>query len=559
MKKLNLILVFTLCSIFSTAKVNFVDSRALGNIDYNSLEFIRSRNISELLVSGATTGTTDVSLNSSVQMLLNANSLQDVFWMNASGDIQNTLQSAFMEGTAYDFIQDMEVIRNGSYKAIYGANCGAGVVNAPLGPPVNFSSVGSLIFGTDFSDVVTAMIKLESSSGCGVTQTKPAQNDWLISGSYGGNLSLGGPLFSSTGTRDGFIGSWNPSTGNSNWFGEIKAFGYNSVDRIYYNESSNEIVACGQLTNSGTYTVNGTNTALTTSPVGNSVFLMRLDASTGAYLNHTVFGSSSNVNPFGLFESTSGVFFAGNMNDNVYPDPADLSKVEYSRGSVDKLVLKYDANFQYQAGRVFGSAEVDFGKSFRKFSNSQNDRIAIAGAYTLTSRAVIDQQASVFIIDESLNLIDSILFGGKGYDSANDVDVDSLGFMFVVGAIQDTADMDPGPGLFNLISAGGYDAYISRFDATSLGMSNHAYVEPELIVFPVPVSDALNVQWLLNSPSSGNISIYNLRGQRIYYNEFSRTEWQEEQIDISTYSNGVYTLELASDAGLIHRKIIVSR
>jgi hypothetical protein len=54
-------------------------------------------------------------------------------------------------------------------------------------------------------------------------------------------------------------------------------------------------------------------------------------------------------------------------------------------------------------------------------------------------------------------------FGDAGYDEGRAVATDAADNLYVTGTFSGTADFDPGPGTFNLTSAGGsYDAFVSR-------------------------------------------------------------------------------------------------
>ncbi|MCJ8291234.1 MAG: T9SS type A sorting domain-containing protein [Flavobacteriales bacterium] len=68
--------------------------------------------------------------------------------------------------------------------------------------------------------------------------------------------------------------------------------------------------------------------------------------------------------------------------------------------------------------------------------------------------------------------------GGSGYDFAYSSDVDANGNMYNTGVFQNTADFDPGAGIYNLTSSGEYDIIIQKLDingnfiwAKSLGSS----------------------------------------------------------------------------------------
>jgi subtilisin-like proprotein convertase family protein len=55
--------------------------------------------------------------------------------------------------------------------------------------------------------------------------------------------------------------------------------------------------------------------------------------------------------------------------------------------------------------------------------------------------------------------------GGTGNDVSNDVQVDAAGNVVITGAFSGTVDFDPGAGTSNLISAGGTDIFVAKFDS----------------------------------------------------------------------------------------------
>jgi hypothetical protein len=57
-------------------------------------------------------------------------------------------------------------------------------------------------------------------------------------------------------------------------------------------------------------------------------------------------------------------------------------------------------------------------------------------------------------------------FGGTSSEEGFSISLDASGNIYSVGSFQGTADFDPGPSTFNLISAGYQDIYISKLDAS---------------------------------------------------------------------------------------------
>lgn len=56
-------------------------------------------------------------------------------------------------------------------------------------------------------------------------------------------------------------------------------------------------------------------------------------------------------------------------------------------------------------------------------------------------------------------------FGGTNSDVGNEITLDGFGNLLTTGTFMDTVDFDPGPGIFNLASAGATDIFISKIDS----------------------------------------------------------------------------------------------
>lgn len=86
-------------------------------------------------------------------------------------------------------------------------------------------------------------------------------------------------------------------------------------------------------------------------------------------------------------------------------------------------------------------------------------------------------------------------FGGSGVDVGYDVALDADGHVYVVGIFEGTVDLDPGPGVSTLTSAGGSDVFVSKFDTSGTLLWAKAFggIHDDGSAATVAVDDAGNV------------------------------------------------------------------
>ena len=75
--------------------------------------------------------------------------------------------------------------------------------------------------------------------------------------------------------------------------------------------------------------------------------------------------------------------------------------------------------------------------------------------------------AATILHAQSVNFKWAKQMGGTGADAGgSSVTVDAAGNVYTTGGFGGTADFDPGPGTYNLTSAGTYDMFISKLDSS---------------------------------------------------------------------------------------------
>lgn len=71
-------------------------------------------------------------------------------------------------------------------------------------------------------------------------------------------------------------------------------------------------------------------------------------------------------------------------------------------------------------------------------------------------------------LDSSGNPIWSLAIGGSSLDQCENIAYDGSSSLYVSGTFTGTVDFDPGPGVFNLTSAGQYDAFLIKLDTNGV-------------------------------------------------------------------------------------------
>ncbi len=163
------------------------------------------------------------------------------------------------------------------------------------------------------------------------------------------------------------------------------------------------------------------------------VFRGTVDFDPGAGVTNLSAGGSSDIfisklNAFGNFVWAKNIGGAQDHNGNSI--------------AVDK------AGCVYTTGRFVGSSDFDPG----------------VGVYNLSTSGASD----IFIskLDSSGNFVWAKNFGGAWYDGGQSIVIDALANIYITGKFEDTADFDPGAGIFNLASVGAQDVFICKIDSS---------------------------------------------------------------------------------------------
>lgn len=174
-------------------------------------------------------------------------------------------------------------------------------------------------------------------------------------------------------------------------------------------------------------------------------------------------------------DNAGNVYTTGSFSGTADFDPSPTETLNLtSAGADDIFVSKLSASGDILWAKRMGGANIDIGRAIG-VDNSGNvyttgnfsgtaDFDPGAAVVNLTSTGIND----IFIskLDTDGNFLWVKKIGGSSIDIGRAIHLDALGNIYLTGSFDGTVDFDPGPGVFNLVSAGGNDIFVLKLDAT---------------------------------------------------------------------------------------------
>ncbi len=172
------------------------------------------------------------------------------------------------------------------------------------------------------------------------------------------------------------------------------------------------------------------------------------------------------------FDAQGNMYITGSFQDTIDLDPGAGVYNLTPNGSLDVFVSKLDPSGNFLWGKSIGGTGVDYAWTVNVHSSGVyvsgrfSDTVDFdpgVGTYNLTSNGGYD--IYVLKLDQNGDFIWAKSVGGTVWDSPKDALIDSSGNIYLTGRLDgDTIDFDPGPGVFNLPSAGAHDFYVLKLD-----------------------------------------------------------------------------------------------
>lgn len=213
---------------------------------------------------------------------------------------------------------------------------------------------------------------------------------------------------------------------------------------------------------------------ITPVPYGCNVYIAKYDIN-GNYLWAKNIPITASYGGGGIaIDASNNVFITGYFSGtNQDFDPNAGTAYLNSAGGNDIYFAKYDANGNYLWAKQLGSTGDDRGN---EIITDATGNVFLIGNFSATvdfdPDAGVTNLTSVGAADIFIAKYNSSgvfqwtkQIGGSLADDVRDIGFDNSGNIYLTGNFSGTADFDPGVAVVNLVSAGGSDIFISKYDA----------------------------------------------------------------------------------------------
>ncbi len=273
------------------------------------------------------------------------------------------------------------------------------------------------------------------------------------------------------GAIDGFVTKLTPA-GDFVW---ARAFRATGLDQVHFAVPN----MLGEVYVSGSFydTIDldpGPGVVEKISAGGTDIYLVKLDASGNFDWGHSYGGTSAENTGELILDDSGNVYMAGSFFNTIDFDPGPGTSSATSAGISDAYLAKYTEAGALVWAKTFGGADVEgvVGMSFDSHGNLvlvgqfQGTTDLDPGPGTAAHTAAGQFDGYTLKLDHDGNYLWSKAIGGPEGDVPYIVVVDDSNNLYMTGSFGATVDFDPGPGTFNLTSAGSADAYVTKLDSS---------------------------------------------------------------------------------------------
>jgi len=307
----------------------------------------------------------------------------------------------------------------------------------------------------------------------------------------------------------------------------------------------------------------GTGTYSLTSSGGYDIFVSKLNASGNFVWAKNMGGNSSDFARSITLDGSGNVYTTGNFFGTADFDPGTGTYNLVSFGMNDICISKLDASGNFVWAKNLGGTSDDYGYSIAVdtpgnvyttgYFRSTADFDPGTGSYTLTS--VGGQDIFISNLDASGNFVWANNTGGSSDDWGYSIALAASCNIYTTGTFQGTADFDAGVGVSNLVSAGGFDVFVTKYTDCSqtTGIPVISGISDYFKIYPNPANSLINIEAFAKTPFE--ISMMNVYGEIILKQQ---TVGSQCAIDVSKFESGVYFIQAVSQGKTYNHKIIIT-
>ena len=206
------------------------------------------------------------------------------------------------------------------------------------------------------------------------------------------------------------------------------------------------------------------------------IFVLKLDPD-GNFIWAKSLGGTNHDNGICIsIDPTGNTYVSGGFNGTIDFDPGPGVHNLTVNGIEGIFVLKLDAAGNFIWAKAMGGNGNEFGFS-KSIDVDNSENVFLTGVFSGfidfdpgTSIVNLQQYRGADIFVEKLDINGNFVWarsmGGLGYDSGEAIKVHSSGNLYIGGYYSQTADFDPGTGVYNLTSNGGTDIFVEKLDET---------------------------------------------------------------------------------------------
>ncbi len=278
--------------------------------------------------------------------------------------------------------------------------------------------------------------------------------------------------------------------GNLIW---AKNIGGATTDEAYgvTTDGSGNVYVTGRFQGTANFNPGGSPVNLTSSGSSDDIFVCKFDAL--GNLGWAI-GIGAGSNDFGLSvksDASGNAYVTGYFNGSVDFDPGNGTALLTAPGvGSDIFIAKYNPAGNFVWAKNFGSNGWDVGYDI---AVDATGNIAATGRFegvvdfnpgSATNNITAVDYSDIYLLklDQNGDFLWAHGFGSSFSEWGQGIDLDASNNVYFTGYFQNTVDFDPGSGTSNLISNGGEDIFVSKFDgngnfiwAKSMGCDDESF------------------------------------------------------------------------------------